>query len=133
MISEAPTTAEGSKKPESSETATDPMPAAPAGPAPAVHAPAMAQRFFVVSQPQVASNPAALPTASNGAVSTYLLLRNQPVHGFPGQVSHAARRYSTRAVSLEWSVAEPMPHTADGLLPGRVPSWSGSFRGLVKF
>ncbi|XP_034238957.1 uncharacterized protein KIAA0754-like isoform X2 [Thrips palmi] len=72
---------EGAKKPEAPA-----MPAAPEMPA---AAPAMtetpvstAQRFLVVSQPQVVANPAALPSASNGAVSTYLLLRNEPFYGF---------------------------------------------------
>lgn len=71
------------------------MPAAPEMPA----APAMAeapvntaQRFLVVSQPQVVANPAALPSASNGAVSTYLLLRNEPFYGFPAHQQQVRTR-----------------------------------------
>ncbi|KAK3926255.1 Nucleoside triphosphate pyrophosphatase [Frankliniella fusca] len=64
----AAASSEGAKKPE-----------APA---------ATPQRFIVVSQPQVVANPAALPSASNGAVSTYLLLRNQPLYGLPASAQY---------------------------------------------
>lgn len=76
---------QGVKKPDSA-----PVPEMAEGPA--TPASAAGQRFIVVSQPQLLVNqgsPVGLPSASNGAVSTYLLLRNQPAHGsdgWPGQV-----------------------------------------------